>query len=51
MPYTCWRDAIEYQDLIFLNFNRLSLKFFQKINILFKNMGEIIKLKTCPNRL
>ena len=38
MPYTCWRDAIEYQDLIVLNFNRQSLKLFQKINIILKQI-------------
>ena len=30
MPYTCWRDAIGYQDLIFLNFNRPIFKAFSE---------------------
>ena len=31
MDYTCWRDAVECLDVVFLNLSRLSFQRFQKI--------------------
>ena len=52
MSDTCWRDAIEWLDPILFKFVLpiIVFKIFIKSIYALRNIGEIVKLKTCPRK-